>query len=243
MLYLVGLGIWDEKDMSLKGLEACRKSSRVYAELYTSAWGGNLKNLEKLTGKKIKVIGRSDLEERSSRLVKEAKTKNISILVPGDPLSATTHSSIMDEAMKRKVKLEVIHSSSVFTSIAETGLSLYNFGKTVTVARPAKGYRPESYYDIIKENLDKGMHTLALLDIEMSVQEGLGVLMDLERKKGKGVLKPRKKLVVASAMGSPKKVIRHGTVLKLAEDDFPPPAVIIIPGILNFFEKEFLEKL
>ena len=33
------------------------------------------------------------------------------------------------------------------------------------------------------------------------------------------------------------------SVLELAEEDFPPPAVIIIPGKLNFFEKEFLEKL
>ena len=243
MLYLVGLGIWDEGDISPKGIETCRKCSRVYAEFYTSAWGGNIKKLEKIIRKPIKVLGRHDLEERSLRLVREAKTKDIAILVPGDPLSATTHSSLMDGAMKTKVRVEVIHSSSVFTSVAETGLSLYNFGKTVTVVAPSKGYKPESFYDTIRENMSKGMHSLILLDIRMSVQEGLKVLMDIERKRRQKVLMPRRKIVVASSMGSSRKIISYGTVLELSEGDFPPPAVIIIPGKINFFEKEFLEKL
>lgn len=242
MLYLVGLGIWDEGDISLKGLEACKKARKVYAELYTSAWGGDLKKLEKLMKKKIKLLGRDGLEERSSRLVREAKASSIAVLVPGDPLSATTHSSLMDEAMRNKVKVEVVHSSSVFTSIAETGLSLYNFGKTVTVVTPSRKYKPESFYNVIKENLDKGMHTLVLLDIKMSVQQGLTVLMDIERKQQQKVLSPSREIVVASSIGSPRKVIRFGRVTELAEEDFPPPAVLIIPGKLNFFEREFLEK-
>lgn len=36
MLYFDGLGLSDEKDVTLKGLEAIRKSSRVYLEAYTS---------------------------------------------------------------------------------------------------------------------------------------------------------------------------------------------------------------
>jgi diphthine synthase len=243
MLYLVGLGIWDEGDISLRGLEVCRKAGKVYAELYTSSWGGDVKKLEKLIRKKIKVIGRHDVEERSGRLVREARGRDVAILIPGDPLSATTHSGLMDEASRAGVRVEVVHSSSVFTAIAETGLSLYSFGKTVTVVKPSKKYKPESFYNTIRENQAKGMHTLLLLDIKMPVQEGLRVLMDIERKKKQGVLRPRGRIVVASAIGSPRKVIRYGTVPELEEEDFPPPAVIIIPGRLNFFEKEFLEKL
>ena len=92
MLYLVGLGIWDEGDISLRGLEVCKKSDSVYAELYTSAWGGDLGKLERLIKGKIKLIKREGLEDRSARLVGEARRKDIAILVPGDPLSATTHS-------------------------------------------------------------------------------------------------------------------------------------------------------
>jgi diphthamide biosynthesis methyltransferase len=36
MLYLIGLGLSDETDISVKGLETVRKASRVYLEAYTS---------------------------------------------------------------------------------------------------------------------------------------------------------------------------------------------------------------
>jgi diphthine synthase len=36
MLFFVGLGLYDEKDVSLKGLEAVRSADMVYAEFYTS---------------------------------------------------------------------------------------------------------------------------------------------------------------------------------------------------------------
>lgn len=36
MLYIVGLGLGDEKDITLKGLEAVRTCEKVYMEAYTS---------------------------------------------------------------------------------------------------------------------------------------------------------------------------------------------------------------
>lgn len=36
MLYLVGLGLSDETDITVKGLEVVRKASRAYLEAYTS---------------------------------------------------------------------------------------------------------------------------------------------------------------------------------------------------------------
>jgi diphthine synthase len=243
MLYLVGLGIWDEGDISLRGIRACRKADRVYAELYTSAWGGDLRKLERLIKKKIRPMGRSGLEERSGRLVRKARRRDVAVLVPGDPLSATTHSGLIEEARKEDVEVEVVHSSSVFTAVAETGLNIYNFGRTVTVVAPTGKYRPDSFYKTVLENRTRGMHSLLLLDIKMSVQQGLEVLMDIERRKRNGVLGPRVRIVVASSIGSSRKAIRYGTVTELAGEDFPPPAVIIIPGRLNFFEREFLERL
>jgi diphthamide biosynthesis methyltransferase len=75
MLYLIGLGIWDEKDLSLRGKEACKKAKEIYAELYTARWGGSLKNLEKLVGKKIQLLERKDLEDKSAKLVEKAKSR------------------------------------------------------------------------------------------------------------------------------------------------------------------------
>ena len=36
MLYLVGLGLADERDVTVKGLGVIRKAKRVYLEAYTS---------------------------------------------------------------------------------------------------------------------------------------------------------------------------------------------------------------
>jgi diphthine synthase len=39
VLYLIGLGLGDEKDITVKGLETVRKCSKVYLEHYTSILG------------------------------------------------------------------------------------------------------------------------------------------------------------------------------------------------------------
>ena len=62
MLYLIGLGVGDEGDIPEKGIDACRTSSQVFAELYTACWQGSLHTLEKKIGKGIKVLERKDLE-------------------------------------------------------------------------------------------------------------------------------------------------------------------------------------
>ncbi len=36
MLYIIGLGLADERDVSVNGLEIIRKASRVYLEAYTA---------------------------------------------------------------------------------------------------------------------------------------------------------------------------------------------------------------
>lgn len=36
MLYLVGLGLADEKDITVKGLEVVKRAARVYLEAYTA---------------------------------------------------------------------------------------------------------------------------------------------------------------------------------------------------------------
>ncbi len=36
MLYLIGLGLGDAKDITVKGLEIVRRADRVYLEAYTS---------------------------------------------------------------------------------------------------------------------------------------------------------------------------------------------------------------
>jgi diphthine synthase len=239
MLYLIGLGIWDELDISLKGAEACRKCKEVYAELYTARWGGSLANLEKIIGKKIHILERPDLEDDSLELLKRAKSADIAVLFPGDPLSATTHLSLVAEARKKGIPAKVIHSSSIFTAVAECGLSLYKFGKTISIPSVQPNFSPTSFTEGILDNRKMGLHTLCLLDIGMNVPQAVQMLLDLEKHARKII--SDQKIVAACGLGSDKQRIVYKEASELLKESMSPPAVLIIPGKLHFTESEYLE--
>ena len=50
------------------------------------------------------------------------------------------------------------------------GLQLYSFGQTVSLVFFTESWKPDSFYDRIKENAALGMHTLVLLDIKVKEQ-------------------------------------------------------------------------
>lgn len=229
MLYLISIGIFEEKDMSLKALEAARNCKKLYLELYTDKIKISKQNLEKLIGKKIIEIERSELEENTGELLREAEEKDVGILVGGDALSATTHISLLLDAKKQGIPYKIIHGSSIFTAVAETGLQLYKFGKTTTLTEPVQ----KSSVETIENNRKADLHTLVLLDIGMDALKGLKLL----KSNIKG------KVVTACKLGSEKPLIKYGTVKKLLKIKKlkGEPAVIIVPGNLHFMEEEFLK--
>ena len=52
VLYMIGLGLADEKDITLRGLEAVKNSTTVYLEHYTAILMCNKDKLETLFEKK-----------------------------------------------------------------------------------------------------------------------------------------------------------------------------------------------
>ena len=55
-------------------------------------------------------------------------------------------------------------------AVGACGLQLYNFGQTVSLVFFTETWKPDSFYDRIKENVDLGLHTLVLLDIKVKEQ-------------------------------------------------------------------------
>src|SRR5271155_5851991 len=103
MLLLVGLGL-GTKDLSERALEEIKKADELLLETYTAFIPNDYAAyLEKQTGKRPVPIQRKDLEDDLVQTVARAKGKNIAILVLGDPLIATTHSIILNEAHKQKI--------------------------------------------------------------------------------------------------------------------------------------------
>lgn len=248
MLYIISLGLNDERDMSVKALEAARSCDKLYAEFYTTKTETTLEKLGKLIGKKVVEIKRSGLEEKAGSILEEAKKTDVGILVGGDALSATTHSALLAEARERGVGVKVIHGSSIFTAIAETGLMLYKFGRTVTLAYPQKNYSPTGFYGIMLENRKAGMHTLILLDVTekpMTARKGIELLLEAEKKFRKKLVTDGTGIIAACKLGSDKNIIAYGKaseLLKRADLD-ATPAVLVLPGELHFIEKEFLDTL
>jgi len=249
MLYLISLGLYDQKDMSVKALETARKCDKLYLELYTTRMNTDADRLTNFIGKYVKQLTREETENCET-IIKEAKTKVVGILVGGDALVATTHTSIMLDAKKAGVDVHVIHGSSIYSAIGETGLQLYKFGKTTTLTYHEKNYKPTSFYETIQGNKKSGMHTLVLLDIKsdqnryMTIREGLELLLETEKEKKLGIISQNAYVIAVSQLGGDQH-IRYGKVkdlmkAKLLENT---PAVLVIPGDLHFMEKEFLEDL
>lgn len=240
VLYLIGLGLWDEKDISVKGLEIAKSCDILYMEEYTSKLGVEKSKIEDLIGKKIKRLSRKDVEQ-TDILLKDAKTKKIGFLVGGDPLTATTHSEFIMEAKKKGIETRVIHSSSIYTSVCESGLFIYKFGKSCSIPFPKESYNPKSFYETIKTNQKNKLHTLVFLDLEpknnrfMTVNEALEILINA----GMG----ENQLAVGLArIGSENQKIKSGKAKELINFDFGKPQhVLIIPGELHFMEEDVLK--
>jgi len=236
MLYLIGLGLNDEKDLTLKAVEIAKKCD-CYCELYTSIWNDSLENLKNLIGTDIKPLKRKNLEEEQEIFLEKTKENDIALFVPGDPLIATTHIDLVFEAKRRKIPVKIIHNASIFSAIGETGLQIYKFGKTATI--PLNG-RMENVKNTLKNNKRLSLHTLLLLDIDretninMTVPEAIKLLLKSK------IMKDYDKLVVFSKAGGESEII-YNIAKEFLNKKIDLPAVLIIPGKMHFKEKDFLE--
>lgn len=85
MLYVIGLGLGDEKDITVKGLEAVKSSSRIYLEAYTSILTIGKEKLEEYYGKEVVIADREMVESESDVILADADKVDVSFLVVGDP--------------------------------------------------------------------------------------------------------------------------------------------------------------
>lgn len=113
VLHLIGLGLGDEKDVTMKGLEAIRKCSKVYLEHYTSLLGvgkerlvpafsslivflldgANLVGLaqESFYEREVILADREMVESEAEALfIEPARNEDIAVLVVGDPFGCVS---------------------------------------------------------------------------------------------------------------------------------------------------------
>ncbi|KAG7091202.1 hypothetical protein E1B28_010254 [Marasmius oreades] len=170
MLYIIGLGLCDERDITIRGLQAVKNSTRVYLEAYTSILMVQKERLEAFYEKSLILADRDLVESQSDEILHNADKEDVSLLVVGDPFGATTHTDILLRARALNVPTRVIHNASIMNAVGACGLQLYNFGQTVSLVFFTETWKPDSFYDRIKENADLDLHTLVLLDIKVKEQ-------------------------------------------------------------------------
>ena len=238
----IGLGLNDERGLTLEGLAEARQADRVFAEFYTNTMPGlDREKLELLVEKKIVVLNRVQLEDEGAEQIVKAARGRVAFLVPGDPMIATTHMSIRLELAKRGILSRIIHGPSVASAVCgATGLQSYKFGKSVTL--PREPGVPGSLLDAIRDNKNRGLHTLTLLDIRPEPAEQLTVA------------KAASKLVAAdpaignwigvgvARIGAGDQFVFSTRLGELQSKDFGRiPHCLVIPGRLHFMEVEALK--
>lgn len=236
--YLIGTGM-DKNSLTAEALEKLKVCEKIYLENYTVNFPYSIKELESQYNLEITEINRTKTENES--ILKEAKKKEVALLAYGDALSATTHIQLILECKKQEIPYKVFHNASIMTTIAETGLSLYKFGKTASMPNWTEHTnKPTSFMNYIKENQSIKAHTLILTDIGLEMKNAIRQLQ--KSSKETNISLPEKIIAISNA-GTLSQKIFYDSLENLENKKIPMPFCLIIPTELHFLEKETIEEL
>ncbi|NYT06197.1 MAG: diphthine synthase [Methanomicrobiales archaeon] len=245
MLTFVGLGLYDQEDISVKGLSCVKKAQSVFLEGYTSRlMGTKICEMEEAFGKPIRVLNREDVEQHPEKILERARDEDVVLLTGGDPMVSTTHADLRIRAVREGIETRIIHAASITSAVCGlSGLQNYRFGKSCSIPFPAKGWFPLTPLETIRMNMGMNLHTLVYLDIQpdryMLVPEAIGFIGEMASRMG---CEPPPLYVGIARAGSSAPVVAAGTGEALLKVDFGPPLhVLAVPAELHVMEREYLE--
>ena len=247
-LLFVGLGLGGVDDMSVRALKELRSCDLVFGEFYTSKLiDSDIKELETMIGKPIKLLDRTDVEE-GEEMIEAARKSKVAFVTAGDTMAATTHVDIRLRAMEDGIPTRLVHGVSIFTACASAlGLQPYRFGRTITLPFPEENFLPSSPYENVLENKKRGLHSLILLDIKdderryMSASDGVKWLVDAEKRLGAGLIGPGTIICAAARVGSSTEKLLAGYPEQMLQAEMGPPLhALVLTGKLHFMEASAL---
>ncbi|KAJ5627796.1 Diphthine methyl ester synthase [Penicillium odoratum] len=265
MLHLVGLGLADETDITVRGLEIVKRAERVYLEAYTAILLVDKSKLEAFYGRPVIEADRELVESGSDEILADADKVDIAFLVVGDPFGATTHTDLVLRARELNIKTNVVPNASIMSGIGCTGLQLYNFGQTVSMVFFLDNWRPASFYDRIAENAQIGLHTLVLLDIKvkeqsmenlargrriyeppryMTVAQCAQQMLEVEEDRKEGICAPDRLAMGAARVGAPDQRLVVGTLTELAEVEMGAPlhSLVLLGRRTHDLERDYIRQ-
>lgn len=179
---------------------------------------------------------------------------------------ATTHTDLSLRARQESIPTRTLPNASILTGVGCTGLSLYNFGQTISMVWFTDNWRPTSWYPRLQENVTLGLHTLILLDIKvkepdldvlartgrtkylpprfMTVAECAKQMVEVEDELKGQVCGNEALAVGVSRVGSEDMQIVAGTLKQLCEVDLGRPlhSLVLVGRRGHEIERDFLEE-
>ena len=155
-----------------------------------------------------------------------------------------------------------IYNASIMNAVAGCGLQLYRFGQAVSVVFFTQTWRPDSFYDRIKENATLGLHTLLLLDIRvkepsvealcrgkkeyepprfMTCATCARQMLEIEEARGENVYGPDSMCVAVARMGQDDESIKSCTLKEMCNIDMGGPLhSMVLVGETHPLENDML---
>jgi diphthine synthase len=246
MLTFIGLGLYDERSITVEGRDALADADRAFAEFYTSHLvGATVEDLSDAHGIDVEVRDRAGVEQHPEEILDAAEDEDAAFLTAGDTMISTTHVDLRLRAIERGIETRVVHGVTAQTAASGlTGLQNYRFGKAVTLPFPyahgADGV-PQSVVDSIEANRERGLHTVVYLDIKAEREEYMtaDVAAEMLAEDWADVLG-----VAVARAGSPDPTVAADRLSALAERDFGDPLhLLVVPGDLHHLESDALATL
>lgn len=243
MLTFIGLGLYDERSITVEGRDALRGAERAFMEQYTSRLiGTDVETLEAEHGIGIEIRDRAGVERNPEEMLAAAESEDVAFLVVGDPMVSTTHVDLRLRAADRGIETRIVHGTTAEAAASSlTGLQNYRFGPATTLPFPyahgAEGL-PASVTNIIDDNRERGLHTLVYLDIKQERGDYMtaDIAADLLAEEYADLL-----AVAVCRAGSPDPVVAADSLSELADREFGGPLhLLVVPGDLHHIESEAL---
>jgi len=257
MLWIIGIGINGYRGISTDAIDVLKNCDRIYLERFTSPLSdddirGLNARIEKNNQEYDMIIPvQRWFVEDGREIIEQSRFKNIALLTYGDPLIATTLTELHVRAVKRSIRVKIIHAASGITSlIGESGLHIYKFGRMVTMMTGFQSYI--SVYNTVFNNLLAGNHTLVLTEYSNNSNNGFFLdptyffdkMLQAEEDTKYGAFSKDTFAIVASRIGMDDQRIESGKVKSLIGRDYGiGPHSIIVTASLHFTEFDAVKSL
>jgi len=218
VLCFIGLGLNDEKDISIKGLNLVKKADVVYLENYTAVLNCPIEAVEKLYEKKIILADRDMVEKNpETTILKDAKDKNVAFPIISAvgvtglqvyKFGKTTSIPFPDKGFEPETSYDVLKENQ---KIGLHTLLLLDL-------------RP-------KENKF------------MTIKDAINNLLKIELRRNEKVFTNNTFCIGCAKIGSLDQKIKVGKASELLKFDFGPGMhCLIVPGKLHFAEEEAIKR-